>query len=316
MEFVFRDESYLGVQLSAELGPQRPLDLAGELRCTTLSRRARERQEILSAFNCVRVWLGYGAYKVDPQLLANNFRRVMDICAELELLVIPVLFSVWRGDPPFDFIALDELVDSDFKKDFADYLRHIVGPHVGHKSILAWDLCNEPSEGNILGREHQAQAAWMKFVHESVKAIDPCARTCIGTVADFGWGQSVADYCDVLTPHLYGYAMWKIAFDAGRIRTDFETWFECILDQYVLATRLLNASAKPGGLDSCLTPCTRALSRICTCRRNTSQLWERHSQIRHPWPLSTQLEACGLATTSTTNSARPADAPEAAASAN
>lgn len=196
------------------------------------------------AFNCVRIWLGYGAYKQNPQLLVRNFNEAVRICTELELLIIPILFTVWVGVPPFDPISIQDL-GADFEKAYGRYLDELVGPHRGNPSILMWDLCNEPREGNVLEPSLHAQGQWLKLLHDRVKSIDPRARTCIGTVSDFGWGQSVADYCDALTPHFYGYPMWKPAFEKGEIKIDLDTWMSAVVAQYLLKARIFNRAAKP-----------------------------------------------------------------------
>jgi hypothetical protein len=191
-------------------------------------------------FNCVRIWLGYGAYKKDAKLFLRNFREAVDICAELELLVMPVLFTVWQGDPPFDPIILTDLVGANLEERFGPYLRDVVVAERQNRTILAWDLCNEPNEGSFNSPILQQQAIWLKFAHDCVKSIDPQAKTCIGTVADVGWGQTVAEFCDVLTPHMYGYPAWKVGTKNGQVRADFDTWFECSVDQYVVSWSVLS----------------------------------------------------------------------------
>lgn len=191
-------------------------------------------------FNCVRIWLGYGAYRVDPETLLANFHRAIDIATELELLVIPVLFSVWAGVPPFDPIALDDLVDSDFEADFGEFLARVAEPHRGNPSILAWDICNEPNEGEPIAPGLAAQARWMRWVRDKVTAIDPESHTMVGTVADFNWGGEVLELVDAITPHLYGYPLWKQSELDGRTTTEFRTWFGAIVDHYVGVARIFS----------------------------------------------------------------------------
>jgi hypothetical protein len=208
-------------------------------------RELLEGKKYFPAFNCVRIWLGFRAYQQNPQLLLRNFNAAIDICAGLELLVTPVLFSVWPGEPPFDPVSVADLPHLNFDHAYGNYLHDLVTTHRGNNSILMWDLCNEPNEGNPLDPLIHAEASWLKYLHGRLKAIDPQARTCIGSIADFAWGQAFADYCDALTPHLYGYSIWKPHFDQGKTTVDFATSFECTVDQYLLRTKLLNPKPKP-----------------------------------------------------------------------
>jgi hypothetical protein len=223
---------------------------AGSVWLETFS-AARYRHELetgkkyFPTFNCVRIWLGYGAYRKSRELLLRNFKAAIDVCTSLDLLVIPVLFTVWEGAPPFDPVAAKTLPTLDFEQAYGEYLRDIVTAQRGNRTILAWELCNEPNERDPIDPEMHAQARWLKFLHDRVKTIDPQARTCIGTVADFSWGQEVSQYCDLLTPHLYGYSLWKPRFDQGKVRADFATWFECMVDQYLARTEILTPGARP-----------------------------------------------------------------------
>lgn len=144
--------------------------------------------------NAVRIWLSWSAYRADPARLVRQFQQAVEICGELDLLVVPVMFNRWVGNPVWDVVADPEMA-ADFDATFVPYIRDLVGPLKGDSRILAWDLCNEPP---LRGGE----LPWLGNIHKAVKKIDPDAWTCIGTVT-VEQTKACAPYQDILTPHLY-----------------------------------------------------------------------------------------------------------------
>jgi hypothetical protein len=107
--------------------------------------------------NTVRVWLSYEAWMKDPATVEKNVRTAFSICRELDLLVIPVLTSLW-GDEPWSTWgkprkALNSLPLMD------EYFLAMDAASEGGGNILVWDICNEPPpkeipEWNIWLRDH------------------------------------------------------------------------------------------------------------------------------------------------------------------
>lgn len=162
-------------------------------------------------FNCVRLWLSWSAYRKTPQQFLRNFDQAIDICNELGLLAIPCLFTRWFGNPPFDPVTPKQYFGADFQGMFGPYLEGVVGAHRGDENILAWDLCNEPKgdPAYLQTEAGRCEQQWLKFVHASVKRIDPAAKTCVGTIAGRGWGPYDEPLSDLLTPHIYESSLWK-----------------------------------------------------------------------------------------------------------
>jgi len=144
--------------------------------------------------NAVRIWLSWSSYRADPARFVRQFQQAVEICGELDLLVVPVMFNRWVGNPVWDVVADPEMA-ADFDATFVPYIRDVVGPLKGDGRILAWDLCNEPP---LRGGELQ----WLGNIQKAVKKIDPDAWTCIGTVT-VEQTKTCAPYQDILTPHLY-----------------------------------------------------------------------------------------------------------------
>lgn len=190
--------------------------------------------------NTVRIWLGYGAWKRNSQLLLRNFHDAIDICTDLELLVMPVLFTIWRGEPLFDPISIQGLLrDPNHEANFGPFLEQVVAPHRGNPSILAWDICNEPWGRAVLQTAEliDAQEGWLRFVHARVKSLDPSARTCCGSMFDFGYGDVAEPFSDIVTPHIYGYPMWKESRDKGSTELAFRDWLAAAVDFYMSQRR-------------------------------------------------------------------------------
>lgn len=146
-------------------------------------------------FNAVRIWLSWSAYREDPKQFIQKFKQAVDICGELDLLVIPVVFNRWVGRPLWDLVE-DSQITADFDATFTPFITDLVTSMRGDSRILAWDLCNEPP----LHAEEEVQ--WLKNIRNKVKQLDPNALICIGTVT-VDQTSKVAELQDILTPHLY-----------------------------------------------------------------------------------------------------------------
>jgi len=160
--------------------------------------------------NAVRIWLSWSSYRTDPARFVRQFQQAVEICGELDLLVVPVLFNRWVGNPVWEVVSDSEMA-ADFAATFAPFVRDVVAPLKGDSRILAWDLCNEPP---LRGGELQ----WLGNLQKTVKQIDPCSWTCIGTVT-VDQTRQCAPYQDILTPHLYfgGYPDYvQLAKEVGK----------------------------------------------------------------------------------------------------
>lgn len=209
-------------------------------------------KELFSGFNVVRIWLSWSAYKENPERFVKHAKQAVDICGELDLLVIPVLFTRWIGDPPFDPIHDSDFLNVDLSEQFGPYIDATVRPHSRDKRILAWDLCNEPEVHKPLPRwlaldpavfvafkrfhvsqpAGRAQFQWLTFIHDRIKQIDSDALTCVGTLADYGLGEIFEPMSDILTPHLYGYPPWELK-RKQQPELKFKGFFEKMVSDYM-----------------------------------------------------------------------------------
>jgi GNAT superfamily N-acetyltransferase len=179
--------------------------------------------ELFPGFNTVRLWLSWRAYKMDAAGCTRHVLEALDICASLGLLAIPTLFTRWVGDPPFDPVRSESVVYGDWAARFGPFIDAMVTPQVGNEAILAWDLCNEPVENAAISRIFEGdrvpddvpldqrlaqEVAWLTFIHDRVKRLDPDAATCVGYAWDLAAGRAWEPFSDLLTPHMYWYAVW------------------------------------------------------------------------------------------------------------
>jgi len=107
--------------------------------------------------------------------------------------MIPVLFTIWDGKPPYDPVGADwsNLLFEEFEKYVTATLSACPG------NVLAWDLCNEPV--SVESNE------WLKELADYVHKKFPGNPTTIG-MPGYGAtpdGMALFDYCDLWTTHPY-----------------------------------------------------------------------------------------------------------------
>jgi hypothetical protein len=157
-------------------------------------------------FNAVRIWLSWSAYQANPERYIRHFQQAVDICGELDLLVVPVIYNRWIGNPLWDRVLNPEIT-ADFDETFAPFIRALVVPLRGDRRILAWDLCNEPYIQGIDNKttpvSRDLETEWLGKLHAALRRCDPGALICIGTMPGMEWLTRTAHLQDILTPHLY-----------------------------------------------------------------------------------------------------------------
>jgi hypothetical protein len=185
-------------------------------------------KELFPAMNTVRIWLSWSAWKLDAAGVADAVGRAIEIIGDLDLLVIPVLYTRWRGRPEFDPVEFAQIHAADLDEDFGPHVDAIVGPQVGNPAILAWDLCNE-----AIQEKHQLkpgettwafdyvvdrQFEWLEYHRSRIKSLDAGAATCVGYMCRFenpAMQERFEALGDLLTPHLYPRLMWGIEGRSG-----------------------------------------------------------------------------------------------------
>jgi hypothetical protein len=180
--------------------------------------------ELFPGMNCVRIWLSISAWRLDPKKIAKHMEKAIRISADLDLLVIPCLFTRWRGIPEFDPISYTDFANLDFSKTFSPFLDAALAPQKSNPHVLAWDLCNEAVQAEChqkgWGEEHldidrllAVQGTWLSRIRDRVDALDPGAKTCLGHMR-FWHSDAIRkqfeSMVDLLTFHPYAWLDWHI----------------------------------------------------------------------------------------------------------
>ena len=161
--------------------------------------------------NTVRLWLSWNAWGRGPQKILDAFKQALDICEELDLKVIPVLYNRWHdAKQDADGIYLDHFLPGsswllkyglpgrefthDFGKTFRDDPR-----------ILAWDLCNEPfAYGITPSRDEFAhhEVNWLRTVNEDLRSENVTQPIGIGSHTE-DFDDWIKDLVDCFMTHAY-----------------------------------------------------------------------------------------------------------------
>jgi hypothetical protein len=193
----------------------------------------------------VRIWLSWSAYKFDPEKTAQNVSEAIGIINDLELLVMPVLFTRWRGKPEYDPIDMAHIDAGPFEEVFGSFLDDVVKPQIGNPGILAWDLCNEALQvargveyhgEQGYGAEYvfRRQLEWLSSTRDHIRRLDDRAHTCLGTMPGQGFEtrqmqEQFEALGDLLTPHIYEVPDWE---QAGK-EEPLEAYFRKFVKAYV-----------------------------------------------------------------------------------
>ena len=104
--------------------------------------------------NTIRIWLSWNAFCRGERRFIDNIRKVIDICKDLDLYVIPCLFNRWH-DPMVlcDSISIDHFLPNSswlhkYGNLFEDYIDALSDAFKDEERILVWDICNEPFSYN------------------------------------------------------------------------------------------------------------------------------------------------------------------------
>ena len=115
-------------------------------------------------YNSLRVFLPYIVWEAEGDIFLKHFDTFLQIAAENELSVLPILFDDCAfdgGQDPFYGKQYDPIpgvhngrwtpspgfatADDPAKQiSLRDYVHAVIGPHANDDRILAWDLYNEP----------------------------------------------------------------------------------------------------------------------------------------------------------------------------
>ncbi|MBO4940202.1 MAG: cellulase family glycosylhydrolase [Clostridia bacterium] len=162
--------------------------------------------------NTIRIWLSWNAFCRLEGRFIEHIKKVIEICKELDLYVIPSLFNRWH-DPMVncDSIYIDHFLPNSswlhkFGNLFEDYIDALCDAFGKEERILVWDICNEPCAYNgdfPLKEEVKAyELAWLKKMADRMRANKVTQPLGIGSTGKEPM-ETFGDVCDVYLTHLY-----------------------------------------------------------------------------------------------------------------
>jgi hypothetical protein len=141
----------------------------------------RRGKEFFPVMNTVRLWLSWAAFVRNPQKFIDDFEKSLEICDQLELKVMPVLFNRWHNEfLDCGGIYIDHFMEGwswlTREDQFSEYINDLVGAHIQDDRILAWDICNEPFTYDKPIEEmkeiEKNEYLWLESIYKRVKAVD------------------------------------------------------------------------------------------------------------------------------------------------
>ena len=107
-------------------------------------------KRLFPKMNTIRIWLSWNAFCRLEDKFIQRVRKVVDLCKELDICVIPCIFNRWH-DPMVDCdgIYIDHFLPGSswllkFDNLFEDYIDALCAEFKDEEQILVWDICNEP----------------------------------------------------------------------------------------------------------------------------------------------------------------------------
>ena len=175
-------------------------------------RELTEGKKFFPGMNTIRIWLSWNAFCRGEKKFIDSIRRVMDICRELDLYVIPCLFNRWH-DPMVlcDSIFIDHfLPDSSwlhkFGNLFEDYIDALCAAFGDEERILVWDICNEPFAYNgefpMQETVEKCELMWLEKMAARMRANKVSQPLGIGSTGDQPM-EIFNNMCDVYLTHMY-----------------------------------------------------------------------------------------------------------------
>jgi len=166
--------------------------------------------------NTLRWWQSWSSFNRDPKRYARDFATTLDLAADVDCKVMPVMFNRWH-DPVLDYggIYIDHFYPADRfgwvrKPEMFDaFMEGIVGKFAKNERILAWDLCNEPfayiQRPAEIPEIVQAEFDWLKAMRDTCKRLGAMAPVTVGIHPDHGRAgiEQIEPISDVLCIHPY-----------------------------------------------------------------------------------------------------------------
>lgn len=161
---------------------------------------ARFREEVALAkqvhANCIRLWMEYAAWKLDPDKMTERFLDAVAGIAENGMKVMPCLFNHWH-DRKLDYLGTPLAGDW---TPHLEYVKAIAKPLAKDDRVLIWDLCNEPGSRD----QGTLEFKWLSQIAATARECGVQQPITIGTMSGVNI-TTFAPLVDVLNGHPYGH---------------------------------------------------------------------------------------------------------------
>lgn len=154
--------------------------------------------------NSIRVWLAWVVYDAEGKRFIDKFEDFLSLCEKHRITVMPILWDSCFGDAKASYEDVEDWVanpgtervaDLEFRADGDRYIRAVVEAGRDNRSLLIWDVMNEPSGPKI--------NSWLEHYCKLVKSLDKEHPVTIGWAHASSNNVSV-DWVDVMSYHPYG----------------------------------------------------------------------------------------------------------------
>ncbi len=154
--------------------------------------------------NSIRVWLAWVVYDTEPEKFISRFQDFLALCEKHQLTVMPILWDSCFGDEQAsyddvrDWVAnpgTQHVADPDFRTKGDAYVQAVVKAGSKSRSLLMWDIINEPSGPGI--------NQWLEHYCRLAKTLDAQHPITIGWAHATGNDVS-ANWVNVMSYHPYG----------------------------------------------------------------------------------------------------------------
>lgn len=168
-------------------------------------------KKLFPRMNTIRIWLSWNAYCRMEDRFIRAVRKVVDICRELDLLVMPCLFNRWH-DPMVDCdgVYIDHFLPGsswllNFGDPFGDYVDALAKEFGNDEQILVWDICNEPfAYGENFPLRDQVMPYELDWLKRMTERLRKGVRQPIGIGSTGGESMRVfGGIFDVYLTHMY-----------------------------------------------------------------------------------------------------------------
>lgn len=153
--------------------------------------------------NCIRLWIDFSAWMVDPDLITECFLDAVAAIDEAGMKAMPCLSNRWH-DVRYDYGGTyTECLYRD-PAPRMEYVAALVTPLIDDDRVLIWDLCNEPQAHDLDADVNQKEYAWLAAMAATVRECGAQQPITIGT-SDAGNIETFAPLMDVLCAHPYAH---------------------------------------------------------------------------------------------------------------